>query len=146
MSREKSASGFRSFLGTGWSFPPEFSASAGEVLMTSDEADIEASLRILLGTTAGERFLVPKYGLNLQELLFEPLNTTAQTLLKDRITTVLLVYEARIKVLAVDIDTSKLAEGILVILIDYEIRATNSRFNLVYPFYLNDGSEVRGGL
>lgn len=146
MSREKSASGFSSFLGTGWSFPPEFSASAGEVLMTADEADIEASLRILLGTTAGERCMAPKYGLNLQELLFEPLNTTAQTLLKDRITTVLLVYEARIRVLAVDIDTSKLTEGILVILIDYEIRATNSRFNLVYPFYLNDGSEVRGAL
>lgn len=133
----------RSFLGTGWSFPPRFSQANGEVVMTSDEADIEASLKILLGTTAGERLMVPKYGLNLKEQLFGDLNTTAQTILRDRIKTVLLVHEPRINVLMVAIDTTSLLEGQLIINIDYEIRATNSRFNLVYPFYLSDGSEVR---
>jgi phage baseplate assembly protein W len=134
--------GYNSFLGTGWGFPPEFVLETGEVTMTADEADIEASLKILLGTSAGERIMHPKYGLNMQELLFDPMSTTAQTLLKDRVKTVLLVYEPRINVLRVDIDTSVLYDGRLLLNIDYEIRATNSRFNLVYPFYLNDGTEV----
>src|SRR5207253_1272086 len=52
----------RSFLGTGWSFPPEF--RAGGVVMTDDEEDIRASLAVLFRTAPGERFLQPKYGLD----------------------------------------------------------------------------------
>ena len=63
-----------SFLGRGWAFPPAF--ASGGARMTEDEADIDASLRILFGTTPGERFLQPKYGLDMHELMFEPLSTT----------------------------------------------------------------------
>lgn len=132
----------QSFIGTGWSFPPEFNRKAGTVKMTSDEADIEASLRILLGTTAGERFLRPKYGLNLQEMLFEPLNVTQRTLLIDRLRINILIYEPRIKLESVEIDTALLYEGKVQVLLEYRIRATNSRFNLVYPYFLTDGNEV----
>ena len=66
-----------SFLGRGWSFPPEFVQHSGDVVMTEDEADIDASLRVLFGTAAGERFLVPTYGLDLHELQFEPMSTSA---------------------------------------------------------------------
>jgi phage baseplate assembly protein W len=135
-----------SFLGTGWSFPPRFERQSGQVLMTSDEEDIEASLRILLGTSLGERFLRPKYGLNLRDLLFEPISTTMTTLFKDRIKTAILVYEPRIHLLLLEIDTSKQHEGRLQVVLDYEVRATNSRFNLVYPFFLAEGSEVRRSL
>ncbi len=110
--------------------------------MSSDEMDIEASLKILLGTTMGERFLRPKYGLNLQEMLFEPLNVTAQTFLKDRVTTAILIYESRVRLVSVEIDTTALNQGVVSVVIEYVIRATNSRFNLVYPYYLNDGNEV----
>lgn len=137
---------YQSFIGNGWSFPPEFNATAGVVKMSTDEADIEASLKILLGTTAGERFLRPKYGLNLQEMLFEPMNVTNLTFLKDRINTNILIYEPRIKLLALDINTSTLPEGRVQIELEYEIRATNSRFNLVYPYFLNDGNEVSDAL
>jgi phage baseplate assembly protein W len=141
MSQEHDEKQYRSFLGAGWRFPPRFQKN-GDILMTHDEQDIEASLKILLGTTPGERIMFPKYGLNMQELLFESLSTTAKNLLKERIETTLLIYESRINVLNIEIDESQLPEGRLVLSIDYEIRATNSRFNLVYPFYLNDGSEV----
>jgi uncharacterized protein len=137
---------YTSFLGTGWSYPPEFVLETGEVLMTSDEADIEASLKILLGTALGERFLNPKYGLDLHEMLFEPMSTTMTTLLKDRATIALLIYESRINLLALELDTSAQLEGRVSILVDYEVIATNSRFNLVYPFYLSDASEVRPSL
>jgi phage baseplate assembly protein W len=127
---------YPSFLGTGWSFPPEFVQETGEVLMTSDEKDIEASLIILLGTAFGERFLNPKYGLDMHEMLFEPMSTTMTTFLKDRMKTTILIYEPRINLISLELDSSALNEGKLPILLEYEIRATNSRFNLVYPFFL----------
>ena len=131
-----------SFLGRGWSFPPQFELNAGELRMTEDEKDIEDSLKILLGTTAGERLLHPKYGLNMQDYLFESLNTSLQTLLKDKVKTNLLIFEPRIDVERLELDLSRQTDGFLIFDIDYRIRATNSRFNLVYPFYLYDGSEV----
>lgn len=134
------------FLGTGWSFPPEFAIDAGEVLMTTDEADIEASLRILFGTALGERFLKPKYGLDLRELLFDPLSTTMETLLKERIKTTILVYEPRINLVALTLDTSRQTEGKLQIFLEYAIRATNSRFNLVFPFSITEGSGLNASI
>lgn len=113
--------------------------------MTEEERDIEASLHILLGTTAGERLLNPGYGMNMQRYLFEPLNTSMQTLLKDLVKTNLLVYEPRIDVEGLQLDTSNLHAGYIVFEIDYRVRATNSRFNLVYPFYLTDSNEVNMG-
>jgi hypothetical protein len=144
MATERKREGLSGFLGVGWSFPPDFDAARGVAIMSTDEQDIEASLRILLGTSAGERVRHPTYGLNLQELLFEPMNTTMQTLLKDRIKTTLLVYEPRINVLAIDLNPARLNEGCLEIGIEYVIRATNSRFNLVFPFYVNEATEAAG--
>ena len=134
---------YTSFLGTGWSFPPEFVIETGEVLMTSDEEDIEASLKILLGTAFGERFLNPKYGLDMHEMLFEPMSTTTTTFLKDRVKTAILIYEPRINLLSLELNTSDQNDGKVSIIVEYEVRATNSRFNLVYPFYITDSSEVR---
>lgn len=135
-----------SFLGTGWSYPPEFVIETGEVSMTCDEEDIEASLKILLGTALGERFLNPKYGLDLHEMLFDPMSTTMATFLEDRARIALLIYEPRINLLALELDTSAQLEGRVSLVVDYEVRATNSRFNLVYPFYLSDGNEMRANL
>ena len=135
-----------SFLGTGWSFPPEFAAGSGEVLMTADEADIEASLRILVGTAAGERFLEPKYGLDLREIQFEPMSTTLRTFLKDRVRTAILLLEPRIRLLALEIDSPDPHAGTLNVSLEYEVRSPNSRFNLVFPFYRTDSNELRAAV
>lgn len=132
----------QSFWGKGWSFPPSFSATNGQVLMSEGQREIEDSLKILLGTSQGERFMAPGYGLNLQDQLFDSLNTTAKNLLIDRIKRTLLVYEPRINVIEITLGDSLLNEGKLLINLDYEVRASNSRFNLVYPYYLHDGTEV----
>jgi phage baseplate assembly protein W len=132
-----------SFLGRGWSFPPEFAYAPSGVHMVADEEDIRASLMILFGTAAGERFLRPKYGLDMHELLFEPMSTTMRTYLEDRIRTAILIYEPRIELLGLRIDTSTQPEGRITLLVEYAVRATNSRYNLVYPFYAGDASEVR---
>jgi phage baseplate assembly protein W len=132
------------FLGRGWSFPPSFADA--EASMSQDEADIHESLLILFGTQPGERVLQPDFGLDLTPLLFEPLSTTLMTLLKDRIATNLLVFEARIQLLDLVLDDSQAAEGLLLIRLDYSVRSTNSRFNLVYPYYLGDANEVRAAV
>ena len=138
--------GYTSFLGTGWSFPPEFVMETGEVVMISDEEDIAASLKILFGTAIGERFLNPKYGLDMQEILFDPIGTTMKTYLIDRIKIAILIYEPRIELLSLDLDTTTQNEGKISIAIEYKVRSTNSRYNLVYPFSTTDGNELSGTL
>ena len=129
------------FLGRGFGFPPAF--ANGQVRMVEDEQDIHESLLILFGTLPTERVLQPQFGLDLTALLFEPLSTTLRTLLKDRITTTLLIHEPRIRVLDLVIDDSQALEGLLQIRLTYSVRSTNSRFNLVYPYYLGDANELR---
>lgn len=133
---------YTSFLGTGWGFPPEFSADAATVRMTSDEEDIHASLHILFGTSRGERFLHPKYGLDMRDMLFEPMSTTIRTLLLDRIRMAILIYEPRIDIVSLELDTTAQLEGRVLLELEYEVRATNSRYNLVYPFNISDGNEL----
>jgi len=129
------------FIGRGWSFPPTF--AAGGVRMSEDEADIEASLRILFGTRPGERLLRPGYGLDMSALLFESLTTTLRSIVVDRIETAILLHEARIHVLELVVDDSRSSEGIVQIRLDYSVRTTNTRFNLVFPYYLGDANELR---
>ncbi len=143
MEDNKQDNSYTSFLGNGWSFPPEFIQETCELRMTADEEDIRASLKILLGTSAGERFMNPKYGMDMHEMLFEPMGTTAKTLLKDRIKYAILIYEPRINLISLELDSSAELEGRISIILDYVTRSTNSRYNLVFPFYTTDSNEVR---
>ena len=87
---------FNSFLGTGWSFPPQFNRKSGTVEMVSDYNDIKQSLDILLSTTIGERVMQPKYGCNLNDYLFEGLSSTTIGFIKERVANSILYYEPRI--------------------------------------------------
>jgi phage baseplate assembly protein W len=130
------------FLGKGWSFPPTFNAQMSDVIMTEKEIDIEKSLHILLTTTVGERVMQPKYGCNMEELVFEPLNTTTKTLMKDKIQTAILYFEPRIDVTKIELNDSNQLEGEILIEVEYIVRATNSRLNFVFPYYKNEGTEI----
>jgi len=131
-----------SFLGTGWSFPPAFDPESNAVEMTSDELDIQLSLQILLSTRKGERIMLPDYGCNLDEMVFEPMTTTFKTYISDMIKTAILFYEARIDLNGVTVDDSRETEGIILLILDYTVRTTNSRFNYVYPYYKIEGTEI----
>lgn len=135
-----------SILGKGWGFPPEFVPERGGVRMVEDEKDIEESLRILFGTRRGERMFLPKFGLDMHEQVFEATSTTMRALLADRMKMALLIYEPRIDVLSLRIEMPDPHAGYVAISIDYEVRATNSRYNLVYPYYLSDSNEVRASV
>jgi uncharacterized protein len=129
-----------SFLGKGWSFPPSFDNKFGTVQIVSSEADVAESLQILLSTRQGERLMDPRFGCNLDVLLFEPITTTLIAYVKELIRTAVLYYEPRIDLESININTVEVHDGLILIELDYLILATNSRYNLVYPFYLEEGS------
>ncbi len=132
----------KAFLGIGWDFPPAFNKETAATVMISEEKDINSSLHILLSTKLGERVMLPKYGCNLEDLLFETLNLTVKTYVVELIRNAILYHEPRIEVDKIDISQSNELEGELLILIDYKIRATNSRRNYVYPFYKGEGTDI----
>lgn len=127
------------FLGRGWAFPPEFNPVSGQAKMLANEDDIQSSLQILLATRVGERIMQPSFGCNLDVMLFEPISTTLKARIKDLVFTAIYNYEPRIRPLAVSL-TGRDEEGIVEVEVEYEVKATNSRYNLVYPFYINEGA------
>jgi uncharacterized protein len=130
------------FLGKGWSFPPSFKPELAGVVITEKADDIERSLQILLTTTIGERIMEPRYGCNMEEFVFESMTTANKTLMKDMVQTAILYFEPRIDVTDITVDDSQQLEGIITIKIDYVVRTTNSRFNFVFPYYINEGTEI----
>lgn len=132
----------KSFLGSGWSFPPLFDNVSGTVQLVSAEEDIAQSLQLLLSTRPGERVMQPSFGCNLDVMLFEPLTTTLIAYVKDLVETSILYFEPRIELDSVRINTVQAEEGLILIEVQYTVQATNSRYNLVYPYYLDEGTEA----
>jgi len=135
----------KAFLGVGWSFPPEFHKHGDlmGVRMVSEEDDIRESLMILLSTRPGERVMQPGYGCALHALVFETLSESAITEIRDVIERAVLFYEPRITVESIDVDTQQIYDGQLLVELNYIVRRTNNRSNIVYPFYFIEGSLVR---
>lgn len=133
----------KSFLGIGWAFPPEFNKTSKEVKIVSEDNDIKESLYILMSTSPGERTMQPTYGCELRSIVFEVLTESTITEIKDIIERAILFFEPRIDLNFIDIDTEESGQGILNILVDYTVRATNSRSNMVYPFYFQEGTSIQ---
>jgi len=130
------------FLGKGWKFPPTFLDDSSTVEMLTDEEDINSSLEILFSTNVGERIMQPKYGANLKNLLFDPIDTSLKAYIKDLIKTAILYFEPRIKLDNILMEANE-EEGMIIITLEYTIRNTNSRYNFVYPFYINEGTNIK---
>jgi phage baseplate assembly protein W len=136
-------SAYNSFLGTGWSFPPTFNHETGSVEMSTDMQDIQESLQILLSTSLGERVMQPDYGCNLDDYMFDSLNNSLIGIIKHHVENAILFFEPRIIAESVDVttaDSTDLIEGRFTITVVYSIPETNSRFNFVYDYYLNEAS------
>ena len=133
----------KSFLGTGWSFPPTFKNQTGTIEMVSDENDIFQSLQILLSTELKERIMRSDYGCDLNALLYESITITLLTKIKGIIENAILKYEPRIDLMEVDFYTEDSTNGVINIVITYKVRATNSRKNFVFPYYLEEGTFVK---
>ncbi|MEQ9483945.1 GPW/gp25 family protein [Coleofasciculus sp. F4-SAH-05] len=131
-----------SFLGTGWSFPPTFNQETAAVELVSDAEDVRQSLEIILSTQPGERIMHPDFGCELNQFLFEEITQGLITGIKGIIADAILYHEPRVDLEAIDISESADQVGLLFISINYLLRTTNSRFNLVYPFYLQETTNL----
>lgn len=122
-------------VGRGWSFPVSISARGAIGLVGADD-EVVASMRMILGTALGERVMRPEFGCAIWDLLFEPINSTTLGRMKGAVEDALAMWEPRIEV--EEVLPVPDGEGSAEVKIDirYRIKATNSRRNLVYPFYV----------
>ncbi|NIE58644.1 MULTISPECIES: GPW/gp25 family protein [unclassified Burkholderia] len=129
----------KAFLGIGWAFPPCL-ASDGRAALKKYEDDIHEAIRIILGTDRNERMMRPDFGAGLNDFVFEPLNATTMHLVQTRVQEALVAWEPRIDVLDVSVTSDTSTRNQLLIDMTYRVRATNSQYNQVYPFFLQEGS------
>lgn len=126
------------FLGVGWSFP--VATAGGQASMVQFEDDIRQAILIILLTDNDERMMRPTFGAGLSRFLFEPVNPTTMAAVQTRVHDALIDWEPRIDVIEVTVTPSPKSLSTVLINITYRVRATNSVGNLVYPFYLGEGS------
>ena len=125
------------FLGVGWKFPVGLGPT-GEVKMSEYEHDIHQAIRIILGTVPGERVMRPTFGCGIHDMVFAALSMATLGQVETTVMEALTRWEPRIEVEAVKVSLDEAKEGRLLVGIDYRVRSTNNRFNLVYPFYLKE--------
>jgi len=128
----------REFLGRGWGFPLALDNKAGGFVMRTAQDDIKESIYIILSTTKGERLMRPDFGCSIHNLVFSIINTTTITLIEQSVNEALTLWEPRILVENIKVKYESSPGNKCLIDINYLIRSTNDRRNLVYPFYLND--------
>ena len=132
----------KSFLGTGWAFPPAFNFDRGTLELANGEEDIKQSLRIIIGTIPGERIMFPTFGCGIHKFVFESKDPTHLSILKDSIYDAILYHEPRIKLEKIEITEDLTDYGKIYVHITYTVIITNTRSNMVYPFYLNEGTNL----
>lgn len=131
----------RSFLGTGWGFPPTFRREWYGIEMLVNEDDVRSSIYIILQTISGERVMLPNFGCNLQPYVFEPMNVPNIAMIEKIVKEALVLHEPRIIVDEISSEPFQ-NEGRLEISINYTIITTNTRYNYVYPFYIKEATNI----
>ena len=139
MSDDRATGEQKDFLGRGWAWPVQLDIRTGHVASVGYEDDIRQSMRIILETSPGERAMRPNFGSGIHDMVFEALDSTTLQRIRSTIEDALRRCEARIEVIAVDVDESATREGKLLVEVDYRVRKTNQTGNLVFPFYFREG-------
>jgi phage baseplate assembly protein W len=129
----------RDFLGIGWKFPLQVTPG-GRIALARYEQRIEESIYLILNTSKGERVMMPGFGCGIHDLVFASNNETTVGQVVTLVREALLAFETRVDVLDVQVDAPQETPNLMLIRVDYRIRANNALGNLVYPFYINEGS------
>lgn len=129
----------RGFLGVGFHFPIEVDEATGKMKMVSLEEDIVQAIRIILMTRKGERVMRPDFGCDIYDYAFDTMDYTTLVQMEHAVREALIRWEPRITDIEVRINDEQEQEGVLLIEISYTVRSTNNPFNLVYPYYINEG-------
>ena len=129
----------KAFLGTGWHFPPRVHPQTGRMETASQEEDIAQAIRLILSTRMGERIMLPEFGCDLSRYVFGNIQTEEIAAIRRCVKEALRKWEPRIIEVDVTVDTIRLQQGLLLLQIQYRVRATNTPYNLVYPYYIQEG-------
>ena len=129
----------KDFLGRGWAFPVGLDPRTGAVQQAAYEEDVRQAILIIIQTAPGERKMRPDFGCGIHRMVFTSIDTATIHAVKASVLDALTRYEARIEVLAVEVDPALALDGQLLISLDYRVRATNQSGNLVYPFHFREG-------
>ncbi|MBI5876498.1 MAG: GPW/gp25 family protein [Chloroflexi bacterium] len=124
----------RDFIGAGWAFPPRPDGRGG-IATASDDEKIKQAIWIILGTPIGQRVMRPTFGSRLHELVFAPLNAETMGMAEMFVIDALKFWEPRIEVTDVVARTDRRKPAMLLIDVQYSIKATHDQRSLVYPFY-----------
>lgn len=127
------------FLGRGMNFPPGAGRADGRFLLETGEEGIRRSIHLILLTKPGERVMRPEFGCHIWQYLFEVPDASMRARMKKAVEDALILWEPRIR--DVNAQVTELEGGRLgvEININYVVRATNNPYNLVYPFYMEEG-------
>lgn len=128
----------REFLGAGWRFPLQVTPNGG-LAMARYEQRIEEAIVLILSTARGERVMLPEFGCGIHDLVFAPNDARTIALVAHETRRALVTHEARIDVLDVHVEHTRDAPNLLLIRVNYRVRATNAIGNLVYPYYIREG-------
>ena len=131
----------KKYIGSGWCFPV-CTDSAGRIKLVTGNEDIEQAIRIILGTSPGERVMRPMFGCRAKEMVFNTIHPETMTLMADAVKEALTLWEPRIIVRKVRVDRDPKIDTALVCNIEYEINATHDTRNIVYPFYIEKEPEI----
>lgn len=130
------------FLGFGWAFPVTFSVGNYQLDTSEYEKNINESIRLLLSTQKESRCMNPNYGSGLQQYFFQKLDEALKGQIKQTVQFTLLNHEPRITVNSIFVEFSNEQIGLVLISINYTNNQTNTRHNYVYPFSVNEGTNL----
>ena len=132
----------KDFLGRGWKFPVKVDPSTGRIMMSEFEDDIKEAIEIILNTSQGERVMREDFGSKIKDFIFGSTDATTINLLQQEVEQAIFNWEPRVKDVSVEIQKDLDNPAKILININYVVRKTNNLFNLVYPFYINEGTKV----
>jgi phage baseplate assembly protein W len=132
----------KAFLGRGWKFPVGVDPISGQIAMSAYEQDIRESIRIIIVTAPGERLMRPDFGCGAHDLVFASISRITIGLVESRVRECLTKFEPRIDIVSLDVSAANADRGQLIVNLNYRVRETNNEFNLVFPFFLREGTRV----
>ncbi len=128
------------FIGRGWAFPLRTDTTGG-IALVSREREIEEAIRLVLGTSPGERPMRPEFGCRIHEYVFASADGGTASAIAAEVKSSLRRWEPRIDVEEVQVTFDGRDPTVMYIDIRYSIRRTNDRRNLVFPFYVIPGGD-----
>lgn len=129
----------KAFLGSGWKFPVQIDETTGRMQMSDYEEDIQEAIGIILRTRKGERVMQPEFGCDICDYVFASVNYTTICAMEKAVLEAIKIWEPRVIEVAVKIHLEAQESGKLYIAVSYVVRSTNNPYNLVYPYFINEG-------